>query len=315
MELRAVKKVLFLGDPGIDDSLAIMYGLLHPNIDIVGIVTGYGNVTQEQATSNAAYLMHLAGREDIPIINGAKIPLSGEFVTYYPEIHGKDGLGPIRPPKTVQPNIQPFCEIFEIIKRYKNELIIVDAGRPTSLATAFILGSNMMEYVKEYYIMGGAFLVPGNVTPVAEANFHGDAIAANLVMERAKNVTLLPLNVTSEALITSETVKYITKHADTSFSKLISPIFEYYYKAYKKINPQLTGSPIHDVVTMMAVVNPSFVEYVYRRVEVAVEGIAKGESIADFRSNPDASAMKNWVRIGWELRYKEFLRDFVETMT
>ena len=34
MELRSMKKVLFLGDPGIDDSLAIMYGLLHPDIDI-----------------------------------------------------------------------------------------------------------------------------------------------------------------------------------------------------------------------------------------------------------------------------------------
>lgn len=315
MELSALKKVLFLGDPGIDDSLAIMYGLLHSNIDIVGIVTGYGNVTQEQTTSNAAYLMKLAGREDISIISGAKIPFSGEFVTYYPEIHGEKGLGPIRPPKTVQPNVKPFCEIFEIIKRYKNEIIIVDAGRSTSLATAFILGSDIMEYVKEYYIMGGAFLVPGNVTPVAEANFHGDAIAANLIMERAKNVTLLPLNVTNEALITSETVKYIVKHADTSFSKLIEPIFQYYYRAYKKINPKLNGSPIHDVVTMMAVVNPSLIDYVYRRVEVDTNGIAKGESIADFRPNPNAAAMKNWVRIGWKLRYKEFLKDFVETMT
>ena len=38
-----------------------MYGLLHPDIDIVGVVTGYGNVTQEKATSNAAYLLQLAG--------------------------------------------------------------------------------------------------------------------------------------------------------------------------------------------------------------------------------------------------------------
>ena len=43
----------------------------------------------------------------------------------------------------------------------------------------------MMKYVKEYYIMGGA-LMPGNVTPVAEANFHGDPIASQLVMQNAK---------------------------------------------------------------------------------------------------------------------------------
>ena len=40
-----------------------MYGLLHPDIDIVGVVTGYGNVTQEKATSNAAYLLQMAGRK------------------------------------------------------------------------------------------------------------------------------------------------------------------------------------------------------------------------------------------------------------
>ncbi|NUJ06029.1 nucleoside hydrolase [Bacillus paranthracis] len=315
MELRVMKKVLFLGDPGIDDSLAIMYGLLHPDIDIVGVVTGYGNVTQEKATSNAAYLLQLAGQEDIPVINGAKIPLSGDITTYYPEIHGAEGLGPIRPPKNLSPNIKPFCEFFDILEKYKGELIIVDAGRSTTLATAFILEKPLMKYVKEYYIMGGAFLMPGNVTPVAEANFHGDPIASQLVMQNAKNVTLVPLNVTSEAIITPEMVKYITKHSKTSFNKLIEPIFTYYYKAYRKLNPKITGSPVHDVVTMMVAANPSILDYVYRRVDVDTVGIAKGESIADFRPQPDAKALKNWVRIGWSLHYKKFLEDFVKIMT
>lgn len=44
MELRLMKKVLFLGDLGIDDFLVIMYGLLYFDIDIVGVVMGYGNV-------------------------------------------------------------------------------------------------------------------------------------------------------------------------------------------------------------------------------------------------------------------------------
>ena len=162
-----------------------MYGLLHPDIDIVGVVTGYGNVTQEKATSNAAYLLQMAGREDIPVINGAKIPLSGDITTYYPEIHGTDGLGPIKPPKLFT-KYKAFLYIFDLLEKYKGELIIVDAGRSTTLATAFILEKPMMKYVKEYYIMGGAFLMPGNVTPVAEANFHGDPIASQLVMQNAK---------------------------------------------------------------------------------------------------------------------------------
>lgn len=55
-----LEKVLFFGDPGIDDSFAIMYGLLHPEIEIVGIVTGYGNVEHIHATHNAAYILQLA---------------------------------------------------------------------------------------------------------------------------------------------------------------------------------------------------------------------------------------------------------------
>ena len=117
-----MKKVLFFFFFCIDDSLAILYGLLHHESEVVGIVTGYGNVTQEQTTSNAAYLMKLAGREDIPIINGAKMPLSGELTTYYPEIHGSEGLGPIRPPKTIRPDIKPFCTIFYFSERNNKKI-------------------------------------------------------------------------------------------------------------------------------------------------------------------------------------------------
>ena len=95
-----------------------MYGLLHPDIDIVGVVTGYGNVTQEKATSNAAYLLQMAGREDIPVINGAKIPLSGDITTYYPEIHGTDGLGPIKPQKLFT-KYKAFCTFLIFLKNIK----------------------------------------------------------------------------------------------------------------------------------------------------------------------------------------------------
>ena len=48
---------------------------------------------------------------------------------------------------------------------------------------------------------------------------------------------------------------------------------------------------------MMVAANPSILDYVYRRVDVDTVGIAKGESIADFRPQPDAKALK----IGYEL--------------
>ncbi|MFT4412321.1 nucleoside hydrolase [Fredinandcohnia humi] len=310
-------KVLFFGDPGIDDSIAIMYGLLNPNIEIVGIVPGYGNVEQEQATQNVAYLLSLAGKQDIPIIAGAKIPLTGEFTPFYPEIHGEEGLGPIQPPETLEYNeLLNFDEVFEIIERYENELYIVDVGRSTSLAIAFILGGDIMNKVRAFYIMGGAFLVPGNVTSEAEANFYGDPNASNLVVVHARNLSIFPLNITSKAILTSQMVDYIVRNGENNpYRNLIKPIFEYYFEAYKKNVPGIKGTPLHDVVALSAIVNPSFVQFVRRRVKVDIFGESKGRSVADFRPNPEKEPPETLDRIALRLDYEEFIKDFIDVMT
>lgn len=121
-----MKKVLLFADPGIDNSLAIIYALLHQEIELMGIVTSYGNVSKEQSTANAAYLLQLAKRGDIPVFEGAAFPLSGEISAYYPEIHGEEGLGPIRPPENISGNYKPFSYVFELVEQNINDIIIVD---------------------------------------------------------------------------------------------------------------------------------------------------------------------------------------------
>ncbi|MCM3733647.1 nucleoside hydrolase [Fictibacillus nanhaiensis] len=309
---------LLFCDPGIDDSLAIMYALLNPNINVVGIVSSYGNVPQQQATQNIAYLVHLANRPDIPIIAGARSPFSGEIAVYYPEIHGEEGLGPIRPPETIQREILNFDEIFKIIKRYENNLCIVDVGRSTSLATAFILGGDeQMSKISAYYIMGGAFLVPGNVTPLAEANFHGDSIASNLVLNKARNVYILPLNVTNYALIKTETINQITAANYNAFTPLIKPIFDFYNAAYKKLIPGIEGSPLHDVLALFALVHHNQVRYIDRKAQVSTNmDQTKGLSSADFRPlvppEPQAVAVDH---IAIWFNYDAFVQDFIKIMT
>lgn len=74
---------------------------MHPEIEIVGIVTSYGNVTKEQTTRNAVYLLQLTRRTDIPVISDASLLFRNGFTAYYSEIHGAEGLGPIQPPESV----------------------------------------------------------------------------------------------------------------------------------------------------------------------------------------------------------------------
>jgi purine nucleosidase len=306
--------VLLFADPGVDDSFAIMYALLNPDINIVGIVSGYGNTPKEQSVENTAYLLSLAGREDIPIIAGAAGPLSGELVQYYPEIHGPEGLGPIRPPDTLKNvKVHDFNKILEIINEYKGSLFIVNVGRLTELALMFILyGNDALKDVTAIYIMGGAFLVPGNITAEAEANFYSDPIAARIVMEKAHNVYLYPLNITNKAIITPEVIDILNENSPTPFRPLLKPAFDYYFKAYQKNIPGIKGAPLHDVVPLMALTNPEIVKYIPRRVRVEDFGNAKGKSIADFRPKPDKEPAESLDYIGMEADIQKFIINFMD---
>lgn len=306
--------VLLFADPGVDDSFAIMYALLNPGLNIVGIVSGYGNTPKEQSVKNTAYLLSLAGREDIPIIAGAAGPLSGEPVQFYPEIHGPEGLGPIKPPDTLQDvKVHDFNKILEIVNEYKGNLIIVNVGRLTELALMFILyGDNALKDVIAFYIMGGAFLVPGNITAEAEANFYSDPIAARIVMEKAHNVFLYPLNITNKALITPEVIDFLDENSPTPFRPLIKPSFDYYFKAYQKNIPGIKGAPLHDVIPLMAITNPEIVKYIPKRVKVEEFGNAKGKSIADFRPKPDPEPSQTLDYIGMEADIHKFVRNFMD---
>lgn len=287
-----------------------MYSLLDPEIELVGIVSSYGNVTKDQATANAAYLLKLAGKSDIPIIPGAEMPVTEEDVVFYPEIHGGDGLGPIHPPSNFQYQIYPFETIRFLIEKYKNELIIVDTGRTTTLAAVFILFPEYIKMVHSFYLMGGAFFVPGNATALAEANFHGDPTASNFVLKYAHNLTITPLNVTQHAILTEEIVEAISKNEKNLYFNLLEPIFNYYYQFYKKSVPGIMGAPIHDLLTIMVVKDPSIVDFIFYDATVIESTEAKGMSYIDYRP----TSKKGKTRIAVNLHYDAFIANLSKVM-
>ncbi|PFG03551.1 nucleoside hydrolase [Bacillus sp. es.034] len=307
-----MKNIILFADPGIDDSVAIMYALLNPDIHVLGIVSSYGNVEKKQATDNIAYLLKLAGRTDIPIIGGSNSPSSGKIPTYYPEIHGKEGLGPIRPPENFSGELTNFSKLYTIIEE-NQDVTIVDVGRNTSLASLYLLGEDIAEKVNEFYIMGGAFLVPGNVTSSAEANFYGDPIASELVVKNLDNLYIAPLNVTNKAIVTLEHIKVIQEMNGNPLIEILDEVMTYYIDAYKKLIPGINGAPLHDVVTLSLMVNPEMGKTIRRDVEVLATGSGQGTSIADFRVS-SKPAEKN-INIYLEIDYQMFVKDFIEVMT
>jgi purine nucleosidase len=124
-----VKKVLFFSDFGIDDNIAIVYAFFNKNLQIVGVVADYGNVSKLDAMRNAAYIQELTGIKDVPVFAGAELPLTGDPPQYYPDVHGMEGLGPIVPDIVFDNPVENFHGIKETIDKYPNEIIVVNVGR------------------------------------------------------------------------------------------------------------------------------------------------------------------------------------------
>ncbi len=59
------KKVLLFTDLGIDDAFAILYTFFRNDIQLVGIVADYGNVSRENAIKNINYLKYISGRKPL----------------------------------------------------------------------------------------------------------------------------------------------------------------------------------------------------------------------------------------------------------
>ncbi|MFJ8242679.1 nucleoside hydrolase [Bacillus tropicus] len=308
------KKVLFFGDFGIDDTVAIIYAHLTDKIDVIGIVADYGNVPKAEVVRNVRFLLKSVGKEYVKVFGGAEHSMSSEAETFYPEVHGKFGIGPIYTGLEIQ-TFENFFEVLTLIKQHKNELIIVNTGRLTSLATLFLLYGDVMEYVHSYYIMGGAFLYPGNVTPIAEANFYGDPGSANIVMRYAKNLSIYPLNVTQSAIVTPEMVNYIHSKGKTKFLK---PLLDYYYyQFYQKKVPGIQGSPVHDALTLIAINRDDIFTYHQSAVTVNVLDTVRGQSIGDFRSTfePETFGNRPKHRIAIQMNYEQFFKEFMTVMT
>ncbi|WP_062512861.1 nucleoside hydrolase [Halobacillus sp. KGW1] len=308
-----MEKVLIFADPGVDDGFALLYALNHPDITVTGIVADYGNVSQEDALKNITFLLDLTDQQQIPVIVGAKRPLSGNPPEYFYDIHGVHGLGFVVPDKCIQ-RIHPFQKIYQIIDQYRSELTIISLARLTSLALAFIQAESNVTKVKQTLLMGGAFLVPGNRTPLAEANIYGDPHAAATVISNSRNTTLLPLNVSNRAIIPDHMIESIAKQASGPYSSILIPMIRYYSKQYEKILPDAGGAPLHDLIVFSYLMHPEYYQVVHKQVEVVTAGPSKGLTYADFRAAPEKVPGSPVHTIALDFNKELFLDDIMKVL-
>jgi inosine-uridine nucleoside N-ribohydrolase len=279
-----MKRLIIDTDPGVDDSMAILFALRSPEIQLEALTTVFGNGGVEQTTANALRVLELAQRTDIPVIPGATTPLLRQYGGKGYLVHGQDGLGETNlPPPNSQPQPGRAAEyLASRIMAEPGQITLVAVGPLTNLALAVSMAPQIAQNVQEVVIMGGVATKPGNASPVAEANIHNDPEAAKIVFHAGWPLTMVGLDVTTKTVMTPDYLARL-KEAGTPVTDFISDITPFYMRYYQQ-NAGIDGFHVHDSSAIAYVIDPSLFETQKAYVDVEIESQrAYGQTMADWR--------------------------------
>lgn len=275
-----VHRIVFDTDPGVDDAMALLFAHAAPDIELLGITTTFGNASVEQTTRNALLVADRFGI-DCPVHRGAAAPLVGEADPPPDFVHGRDGLGEAGyAPSPREPGGDAAAFLVDTIRARPGEITVVAVGRMTNLALALELAPDIAGLVKGVVVMGGAFGRDGhagNVTPCAEANMYGDAVAADRVMTATWPLTLVPLDVTMRTRMGPRIFEGLAARGG-EVGVFIERIARFYRDFYAR-----TGGgdaiPVHDSSAIACLLAPALYRREAGALRVVTEGIAKGQTL------------------------------------
>jgi inosine-uridine nucleoside N-ribohydrolase len=263
-------------DPGHDDALAILLALARPELHVLGVTTVAGNSTLENTTRNALSVLTLIGRTDVPVAAGASRPLSRALETA-PHVHGTSGIeGANLPAPAVGPLGEDAVDfIARQVEASPEPVTLVPTGPLTNIATFRRRHPALFDRVGEIVLMGGS-LGEGNITPFAEFNIWVDPEAAIEVFGGSRNVTMMGLDVTHQALFTLDDVDRLEQlgtKAASAFADLIRFFARFHWERYG-----WDGAPIHDAVAVGYLVSSDLVTTQRHSIEISVDEITRGQT-------------------------------------
>ena len=285
-------KIILDTDPGIDDAMAIFFAFQSPHIEVVGLTTVFGNVPVEMAAQNALTLCELAGK-NIPVCKGVGMPWVGKESGYAHFVHGDDGFGNINFPPATNAKLDPRSSaqfIVDMARQHPGEITLVAIGPLGNLALALRLEPELPKLVKGVSIMGGAAFVPGNVTPVAEANIWNDAYAAEIVFAADWEVTMFGLDVTMTVPFSLEFLNTL-KQNNQKFGGFVHDAAQFYVDFYSQ-NREERVCFFHDAMPIAHLVDPSLFELQRGHARVSTDPLNIGQTSVAL---PNTTTSPDWL--------------------
>ncbi len=303
------QRIIIDTDPGIDDAMAILLALASPEVKVEGLTVVHGNCSLKQGTENALSLLEQARAAHVPVAVGHELPLVQPSLLA-PETHGNTGMGYVKfPPRRTNPVQQHAVDfIIEKIMESPGEITLVAIGPLTNIAAAIRREKRIVGAVKELFIMGGAIRHEGNTTPLAEFNTYVDPHAAHIVFHSGMPITLVPLDVTYQCILTPADVARLLQ-INSPISRLVADSTRFYMEFHDEYQ-QIDGCIINDPLALALVFAPELVDTEELYVDVDITGgVSMGKTFADFyRMTQKPPNMK----VALEVRPRDFIELFLE---
>lgn len=267
-------------DTGIDDSIALVLASIDKNVNLLGVLGTYGNVTTDVGACNALKILQLAGRADVPVYQGRFHSLKTN--NFHPssisqKIHGANGTANIELPQAKrkveeEDGIKWLCRT---MKEYGSNLVYVTTGPLTNLASALMEDDSIKDFKGRIVSMGGALTVRGNVSHYAEANISQDPEAAKLCYESGLDITLVGLDVTERSRLTSEDAMQ-WKESGRMLGSFLGDMLLYYIA---NTGVSADNTYVHDPSAVICALHPEYFTILPLPLTVETNGEDRGRTV------------------------------------
>ncbi|SJN34677.1 Inosine-uridine preferring nucleoside hydrolase [Microbacterium esteraromaticum] len=269
-------------DTGIDDALALLFAVSHPQIDLLGVTCVAGNASLPQVVDNTLRILDLAGVADIPVAAGAVRPLI-EPARSASHVHGADGLGGIALPTTSRTQVdESAVELMRrLIMQHPEPVTLIALAPQTNLALLLRTHPEVAERIERIVFMGGSASV-GNATPVAEFNVWHDPEAAAIVLDAGVQATMYGLDVFNIVAVAQDRADAMAA-GDHRAARVVGELLSHRVALSEDDSLTYTGL-IGDAGAVCSLVAPDLVSFERRPVRVELQGLSRGQTVVDRRT-------------------------------
>ncbi|MEJ3404506.1 nucleoside hydrolase [Rathayibacter sp. YIM 133350] len=304
-------------DTGVDDALAILFAVAHPDIEVRGITCVGGNAPLDAVVANTLRILDAAGAPAIPVAAGARRPLIAP-PRAATETHGADGLGGLELPESrrVIEAEGAVATLRRLITTSAERVTLVALAPQTNLALLLRTHPEVVENIERIVFMGGS-AGSGNATAVAEFNVWHDPEAAAIVLDSGVPAYMYGLDVFTKVAIPRDVAERLSRATDAHV-RVVGHLLG--HRVSQTPDHHYTGL-IGDAGALCSIVDPGALRTEHRPVSVELAGYARGQTLVDRRDLPGEDALHGgaaqWpsVEVALEVDAPRMARLFLDTVT